>query len=288
MVKKSNSIKLLKSSDTFVAFKAGDIIFSEGDEGATMYVIKSGSVELRTGFVIIGIFVTGDLIGEMSLVDQERRSATATAVTDCELVSVDYPRFQTMILEEPDFAIEVMQTMSARLRHMNHETNIFHKRIESTQIQAMTDPLTGANNRRAWDTRLAAEENRCRLLGRTACVVSIDLDGLKFLNDSAGHMKGDELIKKTAQALFEACRDSDVVARLGGDEFGVLAPDCPLESGQHLVKRIEESLAKYDVSASIGLACRNPLLNLNHTWESADQLMYEVKRSRKETRVIKH
>lgn len=278
MVIKSMSIKLLKTSYSVAAFKAGDTIFHEGDVGDQMYVIKSGSVELRTENLVIGTFVTGDIIGEMALVDQEDRSATALALTDCELVSVDYARFRAMILEEPDFAIEVMQTMSARLRHMNRETTVIRKQAETTRIQAMVDPLTGAYNRRVWDERMAIEESRCRRLGRTASMVSVDLDGLKALNDSAGHAKGDALIKGAATALFEACRGTDIVARLGGDEFGVLALDCPHDAGVQLVHRIHTAMKKRHIKASVGLATRQPGRDLKQTWDDADQAMYAEKR----------
>lgn len=281
MTKKSNTIQLLKTSDNLVVFKAGEVIFDEGQEGEHMFVIKSGMVELRTGNLTIGTFVTGDIIGEMALVDQEHRSARARAITDCELVSVDYPRFQAMILDEPDFAIEVMQTMSARLRHMNRESNVFHKRAETTHIQAMTDPLTGAHNRRAWDDNMLKEEVRCRRLGRPAAVISIDLDGLKTLNDSLGHHKGDEMIQGAAKALFHACRDTDLIARLGGDEFGVLAVDCGPEAGAHLVERIHEAFKQHNISASVGMASRDPHKNLKQAWEEADQAMYVDKRNRK-------
>jgi len=281
LVIKTNTILLLKTSDSLVSYKAGKTIFREGEEGDHMFVIKTGTVELRTGNVVIGTFVSGDIIGEMSLVDQEQRSATATAKTDCELVTVDYPRFQAMIREQPDFAIEVMQTMSMRLRNMNRETNAFHKRAVFTQIQAMTDPLTGAHNRRAWDERMANDELRCKRLGKPATLVSIDLDELKSINDSLGHEQGDVLIRTAAKALFEVCRDSDLVARLGGDEFGVLAFDCTPEAGRVLLKRIEEAFAKYRLHASIGIATRDPISDLKHAWAEADKAMYACKRRHK-------
>ncbi len=281
MVTKSKSIKLLKTSDCVMAYNPGDVIFHEGDVGKLMFVIKSGKVELRTDNLVIGTFGAGEIIGEMALVDQEHRSASARALTECELVSVDYARFQSMILEDPDFAIEVMQTMSARLRHMNRETNVFQMQAESTRIQAMIDPLTGACNRRVWDERMALEEARCRRLGRTASLVSVDLNGLKLLNDANGHARGDELIKGAATALHEACRGSDIVARLGGDEFGILALDCPHEAGVHLVKRIHEAFAKRGISASVGMATRTHERDLKQTWDEADRMMYAEKRERK-------
>lgn len=282
MAKKSNSLFLLKTADKFKKYRADDVIFRQGDEGHDMFVIKSGVVELRTDDLVIGTFETGDIFGEMSLVDQDKRSATATALTDCELVSIDNARFQSMILEAPNFAVEVMQIMSERLRHMNHETGFMYRRAESTRLQAMTDPLTGVGNRRAWDERLAAEESRCRRFGHSACIVSIDLDGLKQLNDSKGHARGDDLIRDAAHALVECCRDTDFVARLGGDEFGILAVECHLEAGRRLAEGIEERFKHKGIEASIGTAMRDEGGDLRLAWEQADKAMYEIKRARKD------
>ena len=281
MNQKTKTLELLKSADAVLSCKAGELIFSEGEEGRHMFIIKSGIVELKAGNLVIGTFVAGDIIGEMALVDQERRSATAKALTDCELATVDNPRFQAMILEMPEFAVEVMRTMSARLRHMNRETNVVHRRAETTKLMAMTDPLTGVSNRRAWDERIIAEDIRCRLLGHSACMVSIDLDGLKAVNDASGHVSGDAFIKGAAAALLQACRESDVIARLGGDEFGVLALDCRPDEGKSLVLRIEEAFKQRGIAASIGMAARGPENDLLKAWEAADQAMYAVKRSGK-------
>ena len=115
-------------------------------------------------------------------------------------------------------------------------------------------------------------------------MVSIDLDGLKGLNDSAGHAKGDVLIKAAAAALMQSCRDTDFVARLGGDEFGILAVECHLEAGNRLARGIEELFKQRGIEASIGTAMRQPESDLKHAWEEADKAMYVVKRGRKEGR----
>ena len=151
---------------------------------------------------------------------------------------------------------------------------------EASNLDAMTDPLTGLGNRRHWDLRMTSEESRCRRYGNPACVLSIDLDRLKLLNDSKGHSSGDELLKLAAVALRQACRDHDVIARLGGDEFGVLAVECDFNGGKKIVERLESAFQKNNVKASIGMALRRSKQTLNQAWEEADQAMYVVKRSR--------
>ena len=270
---------LLKNSDACSSFKAGDVIFRQGDEGRVMYIIQSGVVELRVGDLVIGAFATDDIFGEMAIVDLEARSATATAVTDCQLVAIDNKRFQDVIRDVPDFATDVMRVMAERLRNMNQATNVLRRRVESHRLQALTDALTGLGNRRLWDERMLTEESRCRRLGYSACVLSIDLDGLKKMNDTEGHAKGDLLIKGTADALLQVCRSTDVVARLGGDEFGVIALECHIEAGRLLVQSIEELFKTRGISASIGLAVREKDGSLQQASEKADQAMYAIKRT---------
>ncbi|HLG43700.1 MAG TPA: sensor domain-containing diguanylate cyclase [Nitrospirales bacterium] len=152
---------------------------------------------------------------------------------------------------------------------------------ERARFEALVDPLTELWNRRAWEQLMAAEEARCHRYGHPACVVSIDLDGFKKVNDTKGHLWGDELLRKTARALRAATRNHDVVARLGGDEFSVLAVECDDACSLLLLQRLEKALEAEKVKASLGLAHRNPSFGLEHSWHEADQAMYLTKKSRK-------
>ena len=96
------------------------------------------------------------------------------------------------------------------------------RRVERAGIEAETDALTGLWNRRGWDRLFAMEEERCQKYGHPACVLVLDLDGLKGVNDASGHGAGDDLLRRVAQILKRNVRESDVLARVGGDEFGIL------------------------------------------------------------------
>jgi diguanylate cyclase len=158
------------------------------------------------------------------------------------------------------------------------------ERAERAEAAASTDVLTGVRNRREWDRLLAAEEERCARYGHTACVVVVDLDELKAINDSAGHRAGDELLTAAATALASASRATDTVARVGGDEFALLAVDTDLETGRVLVRRLTEALAAAGVEASAGLAERTPGGGLAGAWTEADRHMYAAKRRRSSSR----
>ena len=86
---------------------------------------------------------------------------------------------------------------------------------------AMTDPLTGVPNRRAWDVELS-RRLREPVAGQRLCLALVDLDRFKEVNDAQGHAAGDRLLQAVGRAMQETVRQSDFVARLGGDEFGLL------------------------------------------------------------------
>jgi diguanylate cyclase (GGDEF)-like protein len=158
------------------------------------------------------------------------------------------------------------------------------RRLERAEAGAFCDAMTGLYNRRGWDQLLKAEESRCRRHARTACVVTIDLDDLKATNDAGGHEKGDELIRRAADAVRSTIREQDVAARVGGDEFAVLAVECGLDASAALRRRLDAGLAAAGIRASVGVGRRSADSDLLHAWREADAQMYQVKRERKAAR----
>ena len=108
-----------KNDTDTIKFKQGDEIFSKGDPGDYMYIIKEGEISLNIGSTIEYIAVAGEFIGEMSLIDESPRSATAIAENDCELIKVDRDQFFEMVKQQPDFSIMIMQVFAERLRYMD-------------------------------------------------------------------------------------------------------------------------------------------------------------------------
>ena len=101
------------------AFKAGQVIFTVGDPGDTMYGIISGEVEIFMKNKLLAQLTADDVFGEMALIDRTPRSATAIAKTDCSIAVLDEHRFLFLVQETPLFALHVMSTMAERLRRMN-------------------------------------------------------------------------------------------------------------------------------------------------------------------------
>ena len=106
-----------------VAFKAGDTIISEGDDGDTAFFIINGSVDVIIGrgakARTVGTLLEGEVFGEMSLIEPGPRSATIRAATDVECLATSYEDFIAAIEDNPDRAVAFMKTLVRRLRQMN-------------------------------------------------------------------------------------------------------------------------------------------------------------------------
>jgi len=146
------------------------------------------------------------------------------------------------------------------LRETKHR--IAHRRAQETiQHLALHDPLTGLSNRHDFESRLK------HLLadvggGKSHALMYLDLDQFKIINDTCGHVVGDELLRQLAIVLREPIRESDMLARIGGDEFGILLSNCSLESAQQVGERMLQILRQFrynwkgkafSIGGSIGL-----------------------------------
>lgn len=181
--------------------------------------------------------------------------------------------------------LETVATLLATVLALEVRHSDVARRAERAEIEAHVDPLTQLGNRLAWSKALVEEEARCRRYGHSACIVSIDLDGMKRANDLHGHDAGDRLLRTAAVVLRRVSRMCDQVARVGGDEFALLAVEASELEGRGLLDRIAAAFTQAGVEASIGMAVRERNATLDDTWKAADAAMYRHKRRRLQERV---
>jgi diguanylate cyclase (GGDEF)-like protein/PAS domain S-box-containing protein len=153
---------------------------------------------------------------------------------------------------------------------------------------SLTDDLTGLYNRKGF---LALAAHRVKLANRNRdpfSIAFIDLDDLKDINDSFGHLEGDRALRETASLLRECFRDSDIIARLGGDEFAIFVAEA--DEGQ-IARRVEERLRErernspprgYTLSLSIGIVASSNAQEeeVENLLKRADGLMYQHKKGK--------
>ncbi|MGC8722996.1 MAG: putative bifunctional diguanylate cyclase/phosphodiesterase [Acidobacteriota bacterium] len=169
--------------------------------------------------------------------------------------------------------------------------DVTQRRMAEEQLQhdALHDPLTGLPNRTLFLDRLGLAMARAQRYAEYRFgILFVDLDRFKLINDSMGHLSGDELLMEVSSRLVRCLRSSDTVARLGGDEFAVLLDNIPnVETAVHFAERIHEQIAEpcrlsgHEVysSGSIGVAFWAPHYERpDEMIRDADTAMYEAKR----------
>ncbi|MEO8470455.1 MAG: GGDEF domain-containing protein [Chloroflexota bacterium] len=156
--------------------------------------------------------------------------------------------------------------------------------------EARLDPLTGIENRTAWDDIVKVEEARRQRNPTPVSVISADLDNLKATNDRDGHAAGDEIIKATARLLRNEARTSDRVARVGGDEFLIMLPETDAAGAARFVARVRATARRVRANGlpavvlSVGAATSPPGEPLRDAIDRADSAMYNDKKRRAMTR----
>lgn len=159
--------------------------------------------------------------------------------------------------------------------------------LAQLERQALTDPLTGAPNRRAFEDEAMRAMARARRTGGPLAVGIGDIDHFKRVNDQHGHPAGDEVLRSLAKTIREAARNTDIVARIGGEEFGLLFPGAALEQAAQVAERIRLAVEAHPVvtpdgaalriTLSIGLADLRPDGHLDDAMAAADGALYAAK-----------
>lgn len=156
-------------------------------------------------------------------------------------------------------------------------------------VLSQTDGLTGLFNRTHWENCLQAEYKRWMRSHHASCLVMVDIDHFKNVNDTYGHMVGDEVIRHISSLIREHVRETDISGRYGGEEFAILLADTPIENAQVFAERLRQEVAKSIVkyndievkyTISLGLAeIDNSIKNYEAWIECSDAALYRSKES---------
>lgn len=180
--------------------------------------------------------------------------------------------------------------LSAELERAREELAGAKRYIAELEARADEDPLLPLLNRRAFTRELERALAFSRRYETPACLVYLDLDGFKTINDAYGHAAGDSVLGEVAEILLDNLRRSDVVGRLGGDEFGVLLWNSDHGATVHTAQRLARAIAAREfgvpgeaarISASYGLAFLTEEDTPEGAIERADEAMYVNKRAKR-------
>jgi two-component system cell cycle response regulator len=193
--------------------------------------------------------------------------------------------YLTRPIDKSELAARV-RTQIKRKRHCDY----LRDRLEESVELAVTDALTGLNNRRYMEAHLKALEGAALSAGQPLSVLLVDVDNFKAINDTHGHAAGDAILRELAARLRRNTRAIDTACRLGGEEFVILMPATGLADACQIGERVRHSIAaevfhinrdsKIPVTASVGIASlEGPHDSLELLLARADGALYAAKKN---------
>lgn len=259
---KSKDLEAICRVATSREYQAGETIFTLGDEDRSMFYVSRGEVELSFAEGPSPKTVPpGHFFGELAFIlPRFRRTGTAKAKTDCQLVCLHQSIYDVLIEENPHvlcvllrntcaYLLESEQNLVASLSQKNRELENTldylrktREELDYKEIMARTDDLTGLFNRRGLNAFMEDLVGQARSRETELGLIMLDLDNFKQVNDTWGHHRGDEVLQKVADILRGETRHSDVACRRGGDEFVILLPGITIERGLVVAENIRQRI----------------------------------------------
>lgn len=209
----------------------------------------------------------------------------ASKITQDEFLLIaikDMPAATRARLSAKGVAISASENLLSRMHALEKENR-------HLKALSMTDELTGLHNKRFFKRQMNIEIARTKRTGEPFCLVFIDLDNFKTVNDTLGHGKGDAFLAKVSRKLTDDIRSTDFACRFGGDEFAVILPETSLRDGVMIAERWHKRILHVaaemhlPVSSSIGVDEFDASFQLNadEFLQRVDQYLYEAKRAGK-------
>jgi diguanylate cyclase (GGDEF)-like protein len=180
----------------------------------------------------------------------------------------------------PEF-ISILERLSPLIAAQIENTTLYDEAVEMARI----DDLTGLHNRRSLNEMITSEIKRCMRYGGVFSLIILDIDTLKPVNDTYGHLAGDEYIKQVGSIIQKAIRSTDRAFRYGGDEFSILLPQTAAGDATIVAERVRQQLASITGKAGTPITCSLGVASwpsngpdANDLINAADTALYHAKR----------
>jgi len=216
----------------------------------------------------------------LSYVHSVRRKR-AFRIFEVDLVDGRWMLFSEQLLESGELLVQIKDISKQKLTEITLKDS-----VTKLKKLALTDSLTNLANRRAFVDAVETELARCQRNDLSATMLVIDLDYFKKINDTYGHLAGDEVLVHTAQILRRATRQYDIIGRLGGEEFAVFMTDTDASSSFEIAERIRQTIQATPttvddipvaVTTSIGISIQTSPFTFKNLFNDADEALYHAK-----------
>ncbi len=271
----------------------GETLLSLDVENHYLYVIVSGRLAIKLGpdeDIPLTAIEPGECVGEMSVFDSRLPSVQVFACEPSMVLQIEQEVLWRMVSASHEIARNLLYIMSERVRYSNLVVADSLEMQRKYQQFATIDALTGLHNRGWLDDVFEREIRRSERDRLAACMLMIDVDHFKNINDVYGHAAGDKVLIAVAESIRRPLRTNDLVARYGGEEFSVLLPETSVENAVGIAERLRERVSEASpgeidgkelpkVTVSIGVNEFKPGDSLESVIASADSAMYLAKKA---------
>lgn len=257
-----------------------------------LVILLEGLLEVRhesEGGIFTNNIDPGHCAGEMSIFDNIPPSAAVYAKEDSRVLLIPSDIARAMISASHELSLNFLLILSQRIRNNNKLVCEEQYHIRCMEEYAMVDPMTGLHNRRWLEQMYTREINRSNTGHFKLTAFMLDIDHFKNVNDTYGHLAGDQVLISVAQTLTRSLRPSDMPVRYGGEEFTVFLPGTTTKNAKIIAERIRTNMENMSISladgtiiqvtVSIGFAERIDNDTVASLIDRADKALYHAKQN---------
>jgi diguanylate cyclase (GGDEF)-like protein len=251
-----SELEVVAKYSEYYPYKKDQVIFEEGSSSQELFIIKKGQVLIQKdseeGPTDVARFLKDEFFGELDLLDETPRSASAVAEKDSVLLV--FPKrgieFRSICEKHPELFARILHKLlimiAGRIRSTNSLISQRTPWIEELRKLLLIDKLTGLYNRNYLEEDLATSMSK---MGKTTSVVVVKPDDFKRINDTFGHDTGDQVLRLLADTVKSSLRDKDIGVRYRGDEFCLVLPGASTKDGERLGEGIRKAIEDLDISS---------------------------------------
>jgi diguanylate cyclase (GGDEF)-like protein len=225
---------------------AGRHLVKKDLNNAALYLLLEGEVEiyLNEDDKPLKNILAGDIIGEISMIDQKSATASAISLCECKVIIVSEELIWKFIEQSHIFAINFLHLITDRFRGVNSQVVSSIEKQRLSEHKAIVDDLTKLYNRGWLNENFAPLLERCKINLDPFSYCMIDIDHFKSINDTYGHQVGDFVLQSTGETLNNLSRVGDYVVRYGGEEMAILLPNTESIDALGIAERVRQTIEK--------------------------------------------
>ena len=233
-----------------------------------LLVLLEGLMEVQIesqGGVYIDQIKPGHCAGEMSVFENIKPSAKVFAKENCKILIIDGDTALAMLNASHDLCLNFLQLLSHRLRNNNRVVCEEEYHIRCIEENAKVDSLTGLHNRRWLEEMYTRELNRSNSGNFHLSAFMLDIDHFKNINDTYGHLIGDQVLIAVSKCILQCLRPNDMPVRYGGEEFTIFLPGTSIENAKIVGERLRASVEAMKISLPDRNDCLSVTISVGFT-----------------------